>query len=543
MLTMLGWASAPHPFPKKAQVKPQQVGPTFPVERRSMKGLIAKLLQNFVLGAPRVQTYTTAHTSPTFSYSVSGSYVLSPSSYGHAGHSAATSPTTYAQPPQQYGKPHAPSGPLDRVPSAHHGRSSASPTDGRNPFKIYPSPNNALAAFIYERSEDARSDTMTSYSSSTGDTSSIYSSTTATSSAVSQVDYGRDPRRQTSPTSLAGPSRDAMAPPSHPLQAPHRPPIPLPPSSNASSLIVRESSNLRGADAPLSYSSPPGRAPDPSRRRGSGSSASDDAVMHNLRPNVLRKSPPGIDSSVQFPGGVQRDGYSSDNYDYRVGYSRVASGMATPGPSREALPLHRDDSHIDMQRSRRLSGAPMPAGIREHTSPVEVPGHDFRVPPPTSNAVVLRNTPSRDRPYYTPLESPRDRTSPDRFPPELIRERRMSIAGSPTELPGYFDRPTLGRRSSVSSRGRSSPPEEFPRLHTSKPIPIRARTLSKSEILRGLREPNVAIAGVEPIAQARTVRFSENLICPSPIPRDRRRKGWFNKRGYFNFHNSGNLAN
>ena len=174
---------------------------------------------------------------------------------------------------------------------------------------------------------------------------------------------------------------------------------------------------------------------------------------------------------------------------------------------------------------------------------VEVPGHDFRVPPPVSNAVVLRNTPSRDRPYYTPLESPRDRTSPDRFPPELIRERRMSIAGSPTELPGYFDRPTLGRRSSVSSRGRSSPPEEFPRVHTSKPIPIRARTLSKSEILRGLREPNVAIAGVEPIAQARTVRFSENLICPSPIPRDRRRKGWFNKRWYFNFHNSGNLAN
>ena len=47
MLTMLGWANAPHPFPKKAQVKPQQVGPTFPVERRSMKGLIAKLLQNF----------------------------------------------------------------------------------------------------------------------------------------------------------------------------------------------------------------------------------------------------------------------------------------------------------------------------------------------------------------------------------------------------------------------------------------------------------------------------------------------------------------
>ncbi|KAF8873214.1 hypothetical protein CPB85DRAFT_1170859, partial [Mucidula mucida] len=29
----------------------------------------------------------------------------------------------------------------------------------------------------------------------------------------------------------------------------------------------------------------------------------------------------------------------------------------------------------------------------------------------------------------------------------------------------------------------------------------------------------------------RTVRWNENLICPSPIFPDQRRKGWFNKRG------------
>lgn len=32
-------------------------------------------------------------------------------------------------------------------------------------------------------------------------------------------------------------------------------------------------------------------------------------------------------------------------------------------------------------------------------------------------------------------------------------------------------------------------------------------------------------------AAARTVRWNENLICPSPIGADQRRKGWFNRRG------------
>ncbi len=50
---------------------------------------------------------------------------------------------------------------------------------------------------------------------------------------------------------------------------------------------------------------------------------------------------------------------------------------------------------------------------------------------------------------------------------------------------------------------------------------------------RGRSPPgNIIITnGAEMIQPSRSVRFSENLICPSPVPPSKRRKGWFNKRG------------
>lgn len=529
MLTMLSWASAPHPFGKKTLVKSKQVGP--PVEHRSMKVLITKALQNFGSSAPRniaVQTYT--HTTPAYSYSVSGSYVLDSirPSYSHAGQPVATPATPYSHSSSQsYGQTQAPPLAPERSSSIpHHGVANSSPSDGRRAFKIYPSTRDPLA-FIYERSEDARSETMTSYSSSIADSASIYSSTTATSSTISQGDYGRDPR-WAPPSTFAGPSRDDARQQSPILpQTPHHQPLSLPPSSN-SSMILRNNSTLRTGEAPAGYSSPPGRGTDPSRRRGSGSSDSDDATSRSSRPNVLRKSPPKPDGVVQFPTQSPRDGYSSDTHDMRAGFQRLASGSATPGPSREAPTLHRDDSYIETQRSRRMSGVTLPAGGRERTSPVEVSDYEFRTP--NSTAVVLRNTPSRDRSYYSSPESTRDRISPDRerISAEPIRERRLSNAAAP-DTPTYFDRPMLGRNtSSASSRGRPGLPDEPQRVQVSKPVPIRARTLS---ISASREPPNVIIAGVDSVAQSRTVRFSENLICPSPVPMDKRRRGWFNKRG------------
>lgn len=37
--------------------------------------------------------------------------------------------------------------------------------------------------------------------------------------------------------------------------------------------------------------------------------------------------------------------------------------------------------------------------------------------------------------------------------------------------------------------------------------------------------------GMLTVATRRAVRWTEDLMCPCPVPRSERRKGWFNRRG------------
>jgi len=48
----------------------------------------------------------------------------------------------------------------------------------------------------------------------------------------------------------------------------------------------------------------------------------------------------------------------------------------------------------------------------------------------------------------------------------------------------------------------------------------------------GRRASAQALSGRSSAPLLRSVRWTENLICPSPIPAKQRRKGWFNRRGY-----------
>ncbi|KAF8970330.1 hypothetical protein BDZ97DRAFT_1652631 [Flammula alnicola] len=41
----------------------------------------------------------------------------------------------------------------------------------------------------------------------------------------------------------------------------------------------------------------------------------------------------------------------------------------------------------------------------------------------------------------------------------------------------------------------------------------------------------LSLSGRSSAPLLRSVRWNENLICPSPIPPSQRRKGWFNRRG------------
>lgn len=45
------------------------------------------------------------------------------------------------------------------------------------------------------------------------------------------------------------------------------------------------------------------------------------------------------------------------------------------------------------------------------------------------------------------------------------------------------------------------------------------------------RQSYISPPGIEAMCSNRTVRFTENLVCPSPILPSMRRKGWYNRRG------------
>ena len=78
-----------------------------------------------------------------------------------------------------------------------------------------------------------------------------------------------------------------------------------------------------------------------------------------------------------------------------------------------------------------------------------------------------------------------------------------------------------------------SPPGSHPHPHHRATIslPIQQRPSAPS--------PEVALSrvvsnpeGVAATNVRRTVRWTEDLICPSPVPPEQRRKGWYNRRGY-----------
>ncbi|KAH8116053.1 hypothetical protein DFH11DRAFT_1256791 [Phellopilus nigrolimitatus] len=379
------------------------------------------------------------------------------------------------------------------MPPVDRNNSKNSSTNGG--FKIYPNahvPN----AFIYERSEN-ESDTLTSYSTSSLDTT-TQSMTTATSTTVSRPE---PPGRRNSVLMITNPgpgdamtSSSAPSPPDSPLPLPASLPMP------SSSVTVKSQGRPlpRGGEdltRPRSGSGDSGS----SRRRGSGSD-SEKPLVFPPGPSASRPSPPkiGTGPSVRFTGSAPRD----------------------------VPPPRRDDSRmqVDAPRSRRLSGPVIPPGFG--------PGE--------------RHSPTNGRDIAVSGDSKRERYSPDRDTkqgPEMLRERRPSNAAAlppPPSVSSYDrDRTRLPQPSGSSpTRDRHSPQEEMPRgagfqMGPSPAATIRSRTLSIGRREDAPRQ--IVIAGVEASALAqgpcRTVRFSERLICPSPVPLDRRRKGWFNKKG------------
>lgn len=129
-----------------------------------------------------------------------------------------------------------------------------------------------------------------------------------------------------------------------------------------------------------------------------------------------------------------------------------------------------------------------------------------------------------------PPDPTRARTYPDPaygLPPPHEPVRRYSDGENPYDRAGSLSRSNAALGLKVMNPAPSPPP-----MHPVEPIPLPAsephRRNSDGDQTPPLRLP---LGGRSSAPLLRSVRWNENLVCPSPIPTCQRRKGWFNRRG------------
>ena len=143
------------------------------------------------------------------------------------------------------------------------------------------------------------------------------------------------------------------------------------------------------------------------------------------------------------------------------------------------------------------------------------------VPPtPSRRNSDERSSSSNSRVQIAPplsrRESTQQVTSKTSSPTAYVGDTSSSSVRLPPGLQYTNPAPVMGssmsRRSSNSTSSAGSGAQRSPTSDQ----PLVSRTVSGIEVQ---------------VPQRRCVRFTENLICPSPVPRSERRKGWWNRRG------------
>ncbi|TDL22057.1 hypothetical protein BD410DRAFT_771069 [Rickenella mellea] len=123
--------------------------------------------------------------------------------------------------------------------------------------------------------------------------------------------------------------------------------------------------------------------------------------------------------------------------------------------------------------------------------------------------------------------------------PELPRQRSSSRTPSPEGNSGPSD---AGNRRSVAFFDESiTIVQAGQRFDASSRTPS-PEVIAAASRLRRQSIVNISPPNLEATINCRTVRWSENLICPSPMLPSRRRKGWYNKRGDQLWTNDGHFA-
>ncbi|EIW51606.1 uncharacterized protein TRAVEDRAFT_54361 [Trametes versicolor FP-101664 SS1] len=238
------------------------------------------------------------------------------------------------------------------------------------------------------------------------------------------------------------------------------------------------------------------------------------------------------------PGDMVVDMYGASNSNWGMS-SSVAHSARSTTPFRRDSDSRAPSSSAPPPRARRESldtqmrpPAPPQGRMEDPSYPRAPPGlYAVATPPDTDNQ---RSGPGQSPQRGAAVPAPAGtssapgpsnaNTSSSRAQQQQVQmQMSKSSSGSPTQPPrttpsvrapeALVRSDTLTGAGPSSSPPRSSPPRRDSQSSTTQPSPV-------------LAEGVVVIA-----ASKRSVRWTENLVCPSPVPPEQRRKGWFNRRG------------
>lgn len=325
-----------------------------------------------------------------------------------------------------------------------------------------------------------------------------------------------------------------------------------------SGISHRDSTFLRGRVLSTSYNGAPSNHSPPRPGRSSGDSRRDSRVPPN---NV----PEGQSSTSRRQDSRSLDLVQASSPTSHSPTTRRSSVMFAAAPSRPELPpldmqaISGSERSGDRQRARTssVSYQARPVDMQRQRSsdvPAPDPHHDQNRRPRHPDVVGVRNSAyepeARSQGRYSarlsmsyPAPSGGQRPSPSQATPTDTRarppfpeprvaapepHRRLSDGDRPsTDVPVYPRSATPYERASGSSRNAGV--VAFPSAY--RPPHFHNEHLRRFSDGDQSMPPRLLTSGRNSAPIGRSVRWMDNLVCPSPVIANQRKKGWFNRRG------------
>ncbi|CDO71134.1 hypothetical protein BN946_scf184845.g4 [Trametes cinnabarina] len=209
-------------------------------------------------------------------------------------------------------------------------------------------------------------------------------------------------------------------------------------------------------------------------------------------------------------------------------WSRM-SGMQDA--TRSATPIRRDSVQRAPSNAARRDASDSARDVSSsRTSPTSQSREDFPRAPPGLYSAVATPPDGQGARGSAPAAPPTLSSSPPTANAPQVGSSASRSSGSPQQLARTASSRPPASAVEVPASGRAS---ESPIMRPPSTSPTSASTRTRKISQQASCQCNPPhVEGATCAATAkRCVRWTEDLICPSPVPFENRRKGWFNRRG------------